>query len=180
MTCRKFEGKHPAVPASVYIDESALVIGDVTLGEDVSIWPLVVVRGDIHEIRIGARSNVQDGSILHVTHASDYHPDGFPLLIGDEVIIGHRVVLHGCTIGDNCLIGMGAIIMDGAVVESEVIIGAGTLVPPGRRLESGALYVGSPAKARRPLTDKEKNYLRYSAANYVRLKNRYLSADSSA
>jgi carbonic anhydrase/acetyltransferase-like protein (isoleucine patch superfamily) len=171
---RSYQGTTPSLGARVFIDSTALVIGDVQLGEDSSVWPFTVIRGDMHRIRIGARSSVQDGSVLHITHAGPFNPDGYPLIIGDEVTIGHKVTLHGCTLGNRILVGMGSIVMDGAVVEDEVIIGAGSLVPPGKRLESGYLYVGSPVKQARPLTDKERAFFSYSAANYVRLKDQHL------
>lgn len=172
---RTFKGISPTLGNRVFIDESAVVIGDVHLGEDASVWPCVVIRGDMHRIRIGARTSVQDGSVLHITHASDYNPAGHPLLIGDEVTVGHSVCLHGCTIGNRVLIGMGSTILDGAVVEDEVVIGAGSLVPPGKRLESGFLYVGSPVKQVRPLKDSERSFFRYSSTNYVNLKDTYLN-----
>lgn len=175
MPIRKFEDHTPVISASAYVDDSALVIGDVVLGDNVSIWPQCVIRGDIHFIRIGERTNIQDGSILHVTHDSDFNPGGYPLTIGSGNTVGHRVTLHGCTIGDNCLIGMGAIIMDGAVVESKVMIGAGSLVPPGKTLETGHLYVGSPVQKKRPLTDQELAFLDYSANRYATLKERHLA-----
>lgn len=159
---------------SVYIDETAVVIGNVTLGDHVSIWPMTVVRGDVQRIEIGEGSNIQDTCVLHVTHAGEFSPDGYPLLIGRHVTVGHRAVLHACTIGDHCLIGIGAIVMDGAVVEDEVMLGAGSLVPPGKRLESGFLYVGSPAKQARPLKEREKAFLRYSPKQYRQLKDDYL------
>ncbi len=140
-----FEGIAPKIADSAYVHESAVVIGNVTLGEDVSIWPMAVVRGDVNKIRIGARSNVQDGTVIHVTHDGPFTPGGVATEIGEDVTIGHKVMLHACTIEDTCLIGMGAIIMDKAVVRSEVIVGAGSLVPPGKELESGYLYMGSPA-----------------------------------
>jgi carbonic anhydrase/acetyltransferase-like protein (isoleucine patch superfamily) len=171
---RSYQGTTPSLGARVFIDSTALVIGDVQLGEDSSVWPFTVIRGDMHRIRIGARSSVQDGSVLHITHAGPFNPDGYPLIIGDEVTIGHKVTLHGCTLGNRILVGMGSIVMDGAVVEDEVIIGAGSLVPPGKRLESGYLYVGSPVKQARPLTDKERAFFSYSTANYVRLKDQHL------
>src|SRR6056297_2580484 len=129
---------------------------------------MVVIRGDMHRIRIGARTSVQDGSVLHITHASDFNPDGFPLTIGEDVTIGHKAILHGCTLGNRILVGMGATVMDGAVVEDEVIIAAGALVTPGKRLESGFVYGGSPAKALRPLKDSERAFFRYTAGNYVK------------
>lgn len=177
MKLRSFRGMLPILGNSVFVDPSAVVIGDVEIGEDSSIWPLTAVRGDMLPIRIGARTNVQDGSILHITHASSYNPDGYPLTIGDEVTIGHMAMLHGCTIGNRVLVGMTATIMDGAVVEDNVVIGAGSLVPPGKRLESGKLYMGRPAKAVRDLSEKELNYFSYSATNYVNLKDEYLSED---
>lgn len=175
MAVRGFKQQTPNLAARAWVDESAVVIGEVTLGEDSSVWPMAVVRGDMHRICIGARTSIQDGSVLHITHAGPFNPDGYPLVIGDEVTVGHKVTLHGCTLGNRVLVGMGAIVMDGAVVEDEVIIGAGSLVPPGKRLESGYLYVGSPAKQARPLTDKERQFFTYSANNYVKLKDEYLA-----
>lgn len=173
MAIHAFRNQHPKLGQAVFIDPSAVVIGDVELGDDVSIWPGAVVRGDMHCIRIGARTSVQDGVVLHITHASDYNPDGYPLTIGSDVTIGHQACLHGCTIGNEVLIGIGATVLDGAVVEDQVVIGAGSLVPPGKRLESGYLYVGSPARQKRSLSDNELSYFRYSAANYVKLKDEY-------
>ena len=139
MNIRSFEGHTPVFGLSTYIDPSAVIIGDVEIGDESSVWPLSVVRGDIHRIRIGSKSSVQDGSVLHVTHDGPYNPGGFPLLIGDEVTIGHQVTLHGCTLGNRILVGMSSTVMDGAVVEDEVVIGAGSLVTPGTVLESGYL-----------------------------------------
>ncbi|MGJ0485600.1 MAG: gamma carbonic anhydrase family protein [Methylomicrobium sp.] len=178
MTVRSFKGKQPVVGERVYIDKNATVIGEVTLGDDVSIWPSVVIRGDVESIKIGEGSNVQDGSVLHVTHYGKFTNRGFPLTIGKGVTIGHRAVAHACTIGDYCLVGIGAIIMDDAVLEDYVMLGAGALVPPGKRLESGHLYVGSPAQKKRPLTDSEKEFLEYSAAHYIQLKNEHLQESS--
>jgi carbonic anhydrase/acetyltransferase-like protein (isoleucine patch superfamily) len=174
MAIQIYHGMQPQLSAGVYVAESAVVIGDVKLGIDVSIWPLSVVRGDVNRIEIGEETNIQDGCVLHVTHRSERNPEGHPLLVGRGVTVGHRVVLHGCTIGDLCLIGTGAILMDGAVVEERVIVGAGALVPPGKRLESGYLYVGTPARPARTLKDDELEYLSYSKDGYVRLKNQYL------
>lgn len=171
MAIRTYQGMTPQLGERVFVDESAVVIGDVQLGADSSVWPLTVIRGDMHRIRIGARTSVQDGSVLHITHAGPFNPDGYPLIIGDEVTIGHKVTLHGCTLGNRILVGMGSIVMDGAVVEDEVIIGAGSLVPPGKVLKSGYLYVGSPVKQTRALTDKERAYFSYSAGNYAALKD---------
>ncbi|WAJ37500.1 gamma carbonic anhydrase family protein [Pseudomonas sp. GOM7] len=175
MAIRKYQQHLPQLGERVFVDASAVVIGDVVLGEDSSVWPLTVIRGDMHRIRIGARTSVQDGSVLHITHAGPFNPEGFPLIIGDEVTVGHKVTLHGCTLGNRILVGMGSIVMDGAVVEDDVIIGAGSLVPPGKRLESGYLYVGSPVKQARPLTDKERNFFSYTAGNYVKLKDQHLA-----
>lgn len=166
---RPFLDHTPQVHESCLIDETSVIIGEVSLAEDVSVWPYAVLRGDVNSISIGARSNVQDGSVLHVSHKNAEKPEGSPLVIGKDVTVGHKVMLHGCRIGDRVLIGMGTIILDDTVVESDVMIGAGSLVPPRKRLESGYLYVGSPVKQVRPLTDKEKEFLKYSAAHYVRL-----------
>lgn len=172
---RSFNGITPKLAKGVYVDPNATVIGDVELGEDVSVWPGAVIRGDMHYIRVGNRSNVQDNAVLHITHASEnFNPDGFPLNIGEDVIIGHSAVLHGCTVNDRVLIGIGAIVNDGAVIESDNIIGAGAVVPPGKTLESGYVYVGNPAKPLRPLSDSERKFLPYSPQNYVKLKNQYL------
>lgn len=173
MSIRTFNGIAPTLGAGVFVDDSAVVIGDVTLGQDVSIWPLAVLRGDVNFIRIGDATNIQDGSVLHVIHRSATRPEGYPLIIGSGVTVGHKVVLHGCTIGDLCLIGIGAIVMDGAVIEDRVMLGAGSLAPPGKRLESGFLYVGAPARPVRTLRDDELEYLGYSRDGYVLLKNQY-------
>lgn len=172
---RTYQGRTPKLGENVFVDASAVVIGDVELGDDASVWPCVVIRGDMHRIRIGARTSVQDGSVLHITHASDFNPAGHPLIIGDDVTVGHSVCLHGCTIGNRVLVGIGSTILDGAVVEDEVVIGAGSLVPPGKRLESGFMYMGSPVKQVRPLKDSERQFFNYSANNYVKLKNTYLN-----
>lgn len=171
---RKFKNSQPVVGTDTYIDDTAVVIGDVTLGDDVSIWPTAVVRGDVESIHIGNGSNVQDGSVLHVSHAGDYSEKGHPLTIGKGVTIGHKAVVHACTVGDYCLVGIGAIILDDAVLEDYVMLGAGALVPPGRTLESGFLYVGAPAKQARPLKESEKEFLEYSYQHYIKLKNDYL------
>lgn len=179
MTIRKFESHFPKIHQSTYVDETALVSGEVKIGEDSSVWPMTVIRGDVNHIIIGKRTNIQDACVLHVTHASNEHSVkvtdaqiGYPLIIGNDVTVGHKALLHACVIGNCVLVGMGAIVMDGVVVEEETIIAAGSLVPPKKVLESGYLWVGSPAKKARPLTDKERKYLKYSAEHYVRLKNR--------
>ncbi len=175
MSIRSFEGKIPQFPSTVYIDEQAMVAGDVEIGDHSSVWPMSVVRGDVNYIRIGERTNIQDGSVLHVTHDSEYAEGGMPLIIGSDVTVGHKVVLHACTIEDSCLIGMGAIVLDGAVVESGAMVGAGSLVTPGKILQGGYLYVGSPARQARLQTEKERAFLDYSAMHYMRLKDRYTS-----
>lgn len=175
MPVRPYQNVTPQLGARVFIDPSAVVLGDVVLGDDCSVWPMAVIRGDMHRIRIGARTSVQDGAVLHITHAGPFNPEGFPLEIGSDVTIGHKALLHGCTLADRILVGMGAILLDGAVVESEVVIAAGTLVPPGKRLESGYLYLGNPARQARPLTEKERSFFTYTAANYVRLKDKHLA-----
>ncbi|MBT0586645.1 gamma carbonic anhydrase family protein [Alteromonas oceanisediminis] len=174
MALHAYKGITPTLAENCYIDNSAVLYGDITLGKDTSIWPLVAARGDVNHIRIGERTNVQDGSVLHVTRTSERFPAGFPLIIGDDVTIGHKCMLHGCTLGNRILVGMGAIIMDGAVIEDDVFIGAGTVVPPNKVLESGYLYVGNPMTQRRKLTDDEVSFLKQSAVNYVKLKNEYI------
>ena len=169
MNIRPYLDTQPNIADSAYIDPAAVVIGDVVLGEHTSVWPCAVIRGDVNHIRIGNRSNVQDLSMLHVSHKSADKPDGSPLLIGEDVTIGHRVVLHGCIIGNRVLVGMGSTILDDAIIEDDVMIGAGSLVPPRKRIESGYLYVGSPVKQVRPLNDEEKKFLVYSAKHYIHI-----------
>ena len=172
---RSYQDLSPTIGERVMIDPSSVVIGDVRMAEDVGIWPLVVIRGDVNYVSIGQRTNIQDGSVLHVTHKSTYNPEGNPLIIGDDVTVGHKVMLHGCTIGNRVLVGMGSILLDGVVVEDNVMIGAGSLVPQNKRLESGFLYVGSPVKQIRPLKEEEIAGLEYSANNYVKWKDEYLA-----
>ncbi|EJO35698.1 gamma carbonic anhydrase family protein [Acinetobacter radioresistens] len=163
----------PQVDNSCYIDSMAVVIGDVHLAENVSVWPFAVVRGDVNSIRIGKNSNVQDHCMLHVSHKKADKPEGSPLIIGEDVTIGHHVILHGCTIGNRVLVGIKTVILDDVIIEDDVMIGAGSLVPPRKQLESGYLYVGSPVQKVRPLTDKEKEFLPYSARHYVKVANNY-------
>lgn len=177
MSIRIYNKTLPQCGSRVFIDPSAVVIGDVHLGDDCSVWPNAVIRGDMHHIRIGARTSVQDGSVLHITHASSFNPDGYPLSIGDDVTIGHQVLLHGCTIGSRVLIGMASIVMDGARIDDDVILGAGSLVSPGKHLQSGYLYVGRPAQQVRALTEQEMAFFTYTAGNYVRLKDEYLAQE---
>ncbi len=175
MTLRKFENNTPRIGDDVYIDDTALIIGDVTIGRDSSIWPFTAIRGDVNRIEIGEGSNIQDHSVLHVTHiGGPYDPEGHALTVGSGITVGHRVTLHGCTIHDHCLIGMGSTIMDGAIVHSDTIIGAGSLVAPKKELEGGYLWLGSPARRARALTEEEKESIRYSARHYMHLKQRYL------
>ena len=175
LSIRSHKAVHPQFGAKVYVDPTAIVIGDVQIGENSSVWPYAIIRGDMHRIRIGERTSIQDGSVLHITHASDFNPAGHPLIIGDDVTVGHSVNLHGCTIGSRVLVGIGSTLLDGVIVEDDVVIGAGTLVPPGKRLESGFLYVGSPCKQARPLKDSERAFFKYSAGNYVKLKDIHIA-----
>lgn len=171
---RPFNGKMPTLGARVYIDPAAVVIGDVELGDDVSVWPCAVIRGDMHSIRVGARTSVQDNVTLHITHAGHFVKDGWPLIIGEDVTIGHGVCLHGCTLGNRILVGIGSTVLDGAVIQDDVIIGAGSLVPPGKVLESGFVYTGSPVKQQRPLKEKEYGFFTYQSRVYADLKNTYM------
>lgn len=175
MAIRPFAEFIPKIHPTAYVDETALLIGRINMEADSSVWPMAVIRGDINSIHIGKRSNIQDATVIHVTHAGKYNPEGFATVVGDDVTVGHRCILHGCTIHDRCLIGMGVCLMDGVVVESNVIIGAGSLVSPGKTLEGGYLWLGSPARRIRPLNEKEQEFLIYSAHYYAQLKNRYLS-----
>ena len=174
MTLERYRQIEPKLGARVYVAPSAIVIGRVTIGDDASIWPTAVVRGDVNTIEIGARTSIQDGSVLHVTHDGPYRPGGRALIVGADVTVGHRVMLHACTIGNTCLIGMGSILLDDVVTEDFVMIGAGSVVPPGKRLETRSLYVGSPARRIRDLKPQEVEFLSYSAAHYVKVKNEYL------
>jgi carbonic anhydrase/acetyltransferase-like protein (isoleucine patch superfamily) len=173
MATRPYRGIAPTLGAGAWIDDTALVIGQVELGPDASVWPFVLIRGDVNRIRIGARSNVQDASIIHISRPTPGNPDGWPTILGDDVVVGHKVALHGCTIHDRVLVGIGAIVLDGVVVQSDVIIGAGSVVTPGKHLESGFLYVGNPARRSRELTPQERERIPKMARDYVTLKNEY-------
>lgn len=177
MTIRKFNQHQPQLGERVYVDDSALVVGNVHIGKDSSIWPMAVLRGDVHSIHVGERTSIQDGTVCHVTHAGPYDPEGHDLYVGDNVTIGHKAILHGCRIESNCLIGMGTVVMDGALIKENVIVGANSLVPPGRVLEGGFLWVGSPARKIRKLTEEETAFFKYSADNYVKLKDQYLNQE---
>lgn len=170
---RTFEGNSPRLSEGAWVDETALVIGNVEIGANSSVWPQCVIRGDIQAICIGRNTNVQDGSVLHVSHDSEYCPGGQSLIVGDGVTVGHRVILHACSIGDSCLLGMGSIVLDRAELEPRVMLGAGSLVPGGKRLQGGYLWLGSPVRRVRALTARELGYLEYSAAHYVRLAERH-------
>jgi len=171
---RPFKNITPTLGEKTYVDEAACVIGDVVIGKDCSIWPMVAIRGDVNFIRIGDRTNIQDGSVLHVTHKGPLSPQGNALIIGSDVTVGHGAVIHACTIEDECLIGMGSVILDGAVIKKGAMVGAGSVVSPGKVLEGGYLYVGTPARQARELKQQEKDFLAYSAEHYVKLKNEYL------
>jgi carbonic anhydrase/acetyltransferase-like protein (isoleucine patch superfamily) len=172
---RSFKDAAPRLGQRVYVDPAASVIGDVVLGDDVSIWPGTVLRGDVNHIRVGAKTSIQDGAIVHVAHAGPYGP-GFPCLIGEGVTIGHAAVVHACSIGDYCLVGMLATVMDGAIVHTHGFVGAGALIPPGKVVGEGELWLGNPARFVRLLSDREIEQLHYSAEHYVRLKDAYLAS----
>lgn len=174
MPIRSFEGISPTLGQRVYIDEAVTLVGDVVLGDDVSIWPYCAIRGDVRHIRIGARTNVQDNTVLHVTHDGPYTPGGMPLLIGEDVTIGHAAIVHACTIEDACLIGMGSTVLDGATVKKHGFVGAGAVVPPGKTVGEGEMWLGNPARCVRVLNEREIESLYYSAKHYCRLKDRYL------
>jgi len=165
----KFKGISPKLGREVFMADSAEVIGDVIIGDQSSLWFNVVVRGDVHYIRIGDRTNIQDGTVIHVTHKQH------PTIIGNEVTVGHNAVLHGCRIGDRCLIGMGAVIMDGVEIGNDVLIAAGALVTPGTRVPSGSLFAGAPAKFKRALKEDEVLALKHSAENYLNYVKDYQS-----
>ncbi len=173
---QSFANQSPKLAEGVFVHAAATVIGEVVIGENSSVWPGAVIRGDVNSIHIGNNTNVQDLSMLHVNYRSSLDPAGSPLVIGNFVTIGHSVILHGCTIEDESLIGMGSIVMDKAIVQRHVLLAAGSLVPEGKVLESGYLYVGRPAKKVRALTPDEIAHLMYSANNYVLLKNQYQAA----
>lgn len=166
---RTFQGITPTIPSSCFIEDTAVIIGDVVMGEECSAWFHAVIRGDVNSIRIGNRTNVQDLCMLHVTH------DTHPLIIGDDVTIGHHVVLHGCTVQNRVLVGMGAIIMDGAVIGEDSVVGAGALVTEGTIVPPKSLILGSPAKVKRPVTEQELAWIRESAQNYIRYSRQYLT-----
>jgi len=173
MTIREFKNLKPLIHETAYIDDRCTIIGDVTIGMESSVWPETVIRGDVQKVLIGERTNIQDGSILHVTSDNNFTPGGFPLIIGDDVTIGHGAILHACTIRSKSLIGIGSIILDGAVIESNSMIAAGSLVSPNKIIKSGMLYKGSPAKPARELTKKEIEYISFSSKHYVKTMKEY-------
>jgi carbonic anhydrase/acetyltransferase-like protein (isoleucine patch superfamily) len=170
---RPYRGKRPQIAASAYIDPAAVVIGDVVIGEDSGVWPCSVIRGDVHYIRIGARTNIQDGSVLHVMR------DEWPLILGDDVTIGHSVTLHGCTIESRCLVGMGAVILNGVVVGTGSIVAAGTLITERTVIPPGSLVMGSPGKVKRSLSEIDKASIDAYAKRYVEYKNIYIKEVAS-
>jgi len=170
---RPYRGKWPQIAATAYIDRASVIIGDVVIGEDSSVWPMTVVRGDVNYIRIGKRTNIQDGCALHVMK------DEYPLVLGDEVTVGHAVTLHGCTIESNVLIGMGCIILNGAVIGANSIIAAGTLITERTVIPPGSLVMGSPGKVKRELTDADQHSIAAYAERYVGYKNSYKSEAAS-
>jgi carbonic anhydrase/acetyltransferase-like protein (isoleucine patch superfamily) len=180
MPLRAYRGVSPVLGNRVYVDECAVVIGRVTLGDDVSFWPFAVARGDANRIEIGARTNIQDGSVLHVVSDSPSVPGGIPLIIGEDVTVGHKAMLHAAHIGHRCLIGMAAVVLDGAVIEDEVIVAAGSVVPPGKRLAAKGLYMGNPVKRVRELRAEEIERLVYGAAHYVQVKDEYRAAPAGS
>lgn len=178
MAIRSFEHHEPRIADSAYVDAAALVVGDVAIGERASLWPMSVARGDVNRIEIGEGTNIQDGTVIHVTHDGPHSPGGIPTRIGRYVTVGHLCLIHACTIGDRCLVGMGSVIMDGAVLEDDVLLAAGSLVPPGKHLGAGWLYRGRPASAVRALTGEERGMLEYSGRHYVDLAARHARANA--
>ncbi|AWV05855.1 gamma carbonic anhydrase family protein [Marilutibacter maris] len=179
MTLRPYLDTFPDLGERVYVDPAATVIGAVSLGDDVSIWPGCVVRGDVNSISIGARTNIQDGSIVHVTHEGPFtRPGGLPTVIENDVTVGHGAIIHACTVHEFALIGMGAKILDGATVSRLGFVGAGAVVPPGKTVGEAELWLGNPARFVRKLDPREIEQLQYSAQHYVRLKDRYLDSRS--
>ncbi|QCU91075.1 gamma carbonic anhydrase family protein [Thiomicrorhabdus sediminis] len=178
MAIRKYKGIAPQIDMQAWVDDNAVVIGRCKLAKDVGIWPNATLRGDVNDIEIGEGSNIQDGAVVHTTHESDMS-NGSKCIVGKHVTVGHNAVLHGCIIEDECLIGMGAVVLDNAVVEKHVLVAANALVPPGKVLQSGYLYVGSPVKQARPLSEKELAFFRYSAEHYIKLKNEYAEQEEA-
>ena len=179
MSLSPYLSTSPIIGERIFLHPSCQVIGDVKIGDDSSVWCNAVLRGDVNRIVIGRGTNVQDLTMGHVSHKTPDKPEGSPLIVGDYVTVGHSVILHGCRIGNECLIGMGSIVMDDVVIPDRVMVGAGSLISPGKTLESGMLYMGRPAKAIRALTEEEIAYFKYSAEHYMRLKDNYLNGTKS-
>jgi carbonic anhydrase/acetyltransferase-like protein (isoleucine patch superfamily) len=171
MILRGHAGKKPVLGKGVFVAENAAIIGDVVIGDESSIWYATTVRGDVMPIRIGARTSIQDNTVIHVT--SDFSGT----TIGDDCTIGHSAIIHACTVEDFCLIGMGSILLDGARIGTGSLVGAGALVTPGTDIPPGSLVIGSPAKVKRPLNDKEREQIRYGAAHYVELARAYIAGE---
>ena len=175
-TVRPYLDHLPVLGERVFIDEVARVIGDVVLGDDVSVWPFTVIRGDVNFIRIGDRTNIQDGTVVHVSHDGPHAKrGGFATVIGADVTIGHKAIVHACKIEDACLVGMGSTVLDGAVIEKHGFLGANALLAPGKVVGSGEMWLGAPAKFARKLSDAEIEALYYSSGHYVKLKDEYLT-----
>ena len=181
MNVRPYLDRLPQLGERAYVDPAASVIGDVVLGDDVSVWPFTIIRGDVNFVRIGDRSNIQDGTVVHVSHDGPHaRLGGFATRIGSDVTIGHKAIIHACTIEDAVLVGMGAIVLDGAIVRKHGFVGAGALIAPGKVVGEGELWLGNPAKKARMLSDAEIEALYYSAGHYVRLKDDYLRGGAPA
>ena len=181
MHIRPYKGILPTLGARSYVDPAATVIGDVVLGDDVSIWPGTIVRGDVNFIRVGARTTIQDGTVVHVSHDGPHAKlGGFATRIGEDVTIGHKAIIHACNIEDAALIGMGAIVLDGAVVKKHGFVGAGALIAPGKVVGEGEMWLGNPGRFARRLSDAEMEALYYSAQHYVRLKDQYLAGETGS
>jgi carbonic anhydrase/acetyltransferase-like protein (isoleucine patch superfamily) len=173
-TIRAFDGRTPRIGRGVFLAETCAVIGDVEIGDESSIWYSTVVRGDVMPIRVGARTSLQDGTIVHVTSGK------YGTVIGNDCTIGHGAIIHACTVEDFCLIGMGATLLDGVVIGRGSLVGAGALVTPGTVIPPGSLVIGSPARVKRPVNDKEREQIDYGAAHYVELSRRYLASSSGS
>ena len=173
MGIRSFQNKVPSQGERVFVDPASTVIGEVTLGDDSSVWPGAVVRGDMHHIVIGARTSAQDNAVLHITHDSAFNPGGFPLTLGDDVTVGHQAMLHGCTIGDGSLIGIGSIVLNGAAIGGRCLIAANPLIPEGKEIPARSVVMGSPGRVVREVTERDLEFITGPAARYVANWKRY-------
>src|SRR4051794_22109870 len=180
MTLLSFEGKAPLIDPAAFVAPGARLIGDIELGPDASIWYNCVLRGDVHAIRIGARTNIQDGSVIHVDSPHPGHPAGYPTLIGEEVLVGHLAMIHGCILRDRAFVGLGAIVMDGCEIEGDAMLAAGAMLTPGKRIPSGQLWAGRPAKYVRDLSDEEQAMNLAGVFHYVELARLHREALSAA